>query len=140
MSFTGCQLKFERPEDVRSFCVQPYSDAMSLAAVHTFGEFISRYSCAMLSAVGWSEGDLVEVGTVKAGHYACIGLYAKIFLKDEQTGKRRHVYIPAPVDNIFTEKQEVKLVIGQEVAKEFSLLTGKPFSFRHGALWGDSTP
>jgi hypothetical protein len=118
----------------------PCSDGVSLEFAKSYGEFLQRYSCAQLTRVGWSIVDFIEGGISSSGQYASIGLYAKIFLAEDVTGKRRVIYIPAPKEAVFDEKQDVKLIIGQEAATEFSILTGRNYTFRHGTLWGSTVP
>jgi hypothetical protein len=135
-----CHYHFEKQDSKLPFCIVAIDDGMDLGLAQDFGALImQKYSGARLYLVSHTTGNDIDNGVETNEKYTAIGLYAEIYLKSTD-GKRRWVKIPAPLNITMDANQRVPLALGQEVAAEYSRLTGKTYQFAHGALTGKSNP
>jgi hypothetical protein len=106
-----------------------------------FANDIAQYSGAEIQQVCYAQSAQLAISASSQDYYP-MNLYAKILLKEQDTGKIHGVLIYAPIKSMFTQVEDrgfkVTQEIGDQIAACYSSMSGSAHHFKDGWLCGNT--
>lgn len=111
----------------------------NIATLPTFAAFLQAYSRAGIMRISATKG-AAYAGEETSGEIATTDMEAFVSLREQGTGDKYAVLIPAPIQTMFEYVSDrgyrVKTADGNAIAAAYSAFSGKTLTFEHGWLRG----
>lgn len=129
----SCCFRFENSG---LFTVTYQDDVIDLAAVSAFAQELMNWSQSKLTYLSFTVSEDVAGDSTGGGNYSNLGLFASVYMRNQDDDKVCVTKIPSPNDSLFDSEQRITLAAGNEITTAYNALTGKNCVFMHGALIG----
>jgi len=121
----------------RNLVYQITNNGPDLIALEIWANLLNMYTAAAITHIAVTYGNDLE-GQEGSSAYGAVDLEARLFFRGTEDNKLYCVPIPAPLEILLDENQEVLPEPGAAIAAGFTALTGIAVEFTHGALCGSS--